>query len=103
MKQLLCIGFLFGLCVSCGSNSSASDRHYQLTGEVKALDAKQHVANVNAAAIPNYMEAMDMDYPIKSEAEFKALHVGEHISATVNVHSDDSYDLSNVRPSAAKK
>lgn len=90
------------MCAGC-SNSGASDRHYHLTGQVKALDAGQHTANIDAAAIPNYMEAMTMDYPIKSESEFKKLQVGEHIEATVNVHGNNSYDLTDVRPAETGK
>ena len=105
MKRLLCVSYLLCLCMACSHKgaSSASDRHYHLTGQVKALDPKQHTANVDAAAIPNFMEAMSMDYPIKSEGEFNKLKVGEHIEATINVHSDDSYDLSDIHPSEAKK
>lgn len=104
MRRLFLISCVLGLCAACGSHSSSAlDKHYRLTGEVKSLDAKDHTAQIDAAAIPNYMEAMSMDYPIKSEAEFKKLQVGELIEANLNVHGDDSYDLSDIRPSQAKK
>ena len=55
-------------------------------------------ATVDAAAIPNYMEAMTMEYPVKSKSDIDALQVGEEITATVDVKSDDSYALANIKP-----
>jgi Cu/Ag efflux protein CusF len=104
VKQLFCIvPFLALSFVGCGHNSEAGARHFHLTGEVKALNAQDHTVRIDAAAIPNYMEAMTMDYPIKSAAEFSQLHVGEHVDGTLNVHSDDTYDLSDIHPSQQKK
>jgi Cu/Ag efflux protein CusF len=103
VKQLFCMGGLLALCVACGHKPGPADRHFQLTGEVKLLDNTTHTASIDAAAIPNYMEAMRMDYPIKSASEFSQLHVGEHIEGTLNVHSDDTYDLTDIHPSQQKK
>jgi Cu/Ag efflux protein CusF len=82
-----------------------AQRHYGLTGRVIALNAKDRTITVDAAAIPNYMEAMTMEYPVRSKADFDHLHVGDKITATVNVGSDGLYDLSNVerQSSAASK
>ena len=104
MKRLIFVSCLACLSLACNhkGTSSAADRHYHLAGEVKALDAKQHTAQVDAAAIPNYMDAMTMDYPVKSEAEFGKLKVGERIEGTLNVHQDDTYDLSDIREAGAK-
>ncbi len=103
MKRLFLVSCSFMVCVACSHDSGAADRHYHLTGQVKALDASQHTAQIDAAAIPNYMEAMTMDYPIKSEADFKQLRVGERIEATVNVHGDNSYDLTDLHAAAPAK
>jgi Cu/Ag efflux protein CusF len=88
---------------ACTHKSGAADRHFHLTGQVKSLDTHDHTASIDAAAIPNYMEAMRMDYPIKSAGDFSKLQVGEHIDATLNVHSDDTYDLSDIHPSQPTK
>lgn len=88
---------------ACSHKSGASDRHFRFTGEVKSLDAQDHTASIDAAAIPNYMEAMRMDYPVKSPAEFSKLQVGEHIDATLTVHDDNTYDLSDIHPSQPNK
>ena len=90
------------LLAGCGqkSESSGPERHYPLTGKVVALNQQSQTATVDAAAIPNYMEAMTMEYPVKSKSDFQALHVGERISATVDVSSDDRYALSNIKAQA---
>jgi Cu/Ag efflux protein CusF len=51
---------------------------------------------VDGAAIPNFMEAMTMEYPIKSKDDYTKLHVGDTIKATVNVSEEGSYDLSGI-------
>lgn len=79
------------------SEPSAAEKHYALTGKVVALNSKDHTATIDAAAIPNYMEAMTMEYPIRSKSEFNTLQVGDRIQATVNVREDGLYDLSNIR------
>jgi hypothetical protein len=35
---------------------------------------------------------------VKSKSDFDSLRVGEQISATVDVKSDDSYALSDIKP-----
>lgn len=78
-----------------------AQHHYPLSGKVTALDAQHQTATVDAAAIPNYMEAMTMEYPVQSKSEFKSLRVGEQITAIVDVAADESYALSHVK-SASK-
>jgi Cu/Ag efflux protein CusF len=86
-----------------GSREPAgAERHYQLTGKVIALNPANRTATIDGAAIPNFMEAMTMEYPIKSRADFEKLHTGDKITATVNVRGD-GYDLSNIHTGAAGK
>ena len=101
----LFLSFLFlaiALTVACNPKRAAEpsgpEKHYTLTGEIISLDPKTQTANINAAAIPNYMDAMAMDYPIQSKADFNTLHVGDKIKATLNVSaSGDDYNISNIR------
>lgn len=86
------------LLLACSQRSSGPERHYNLTGKIVSLDKNRQTATVDAAAIPNYMEAMTMEYPVKSKSDFDSLRVGEQISATVDVKSDDSYALSDIKP-----
>ena len=97
LRQILVIAFLvLGACAR-NPESAETQRHYKLTGRILALNAKDQTATVDAEAIPGFMEAMTMEYPIKYSADFKRLHVGDKITATVNATSDGLYDLSNVQ------
>ncbi len=93
------------LLVGCGSKSANAPevKHYHLTGQVVALDAKGQTASVNQAAIPGWMDAMTMEYPIKLKSEFNTLHAGDKIQGTVNDRGDGDYDLSNIQKQAPGK
>jgi protein SCO1 len=66
-------------------DSSAPIEKYKLDGIVVALDPQAHIAKINGQKIEGWMEAMTMEYPVKDPAELAALHVGDHITATVYV------------------
>jgi Cu/Ag efflux protein CusF len=96
-RQILIVAILFlGACAR-KQESAEPARHYTLTGRILALNIKDQTATVDAAAIPGFMEAMTMEYPIKSKADFDKLHTGEKITATVEVRDGGLYDLSNVQ------
>lgn len=82
---------------------AASTKQYPLSGKILSIDPKERTANVDAAAIPGFMDAMRMDYPISSSSDLSKLKVGEHITATVNINDDGSYTLSNIHESPAGK
>lgn len=82
---------------------TASMKQYPLTGKILSIDAKERTANIDAAAIPGFMDAMRMDYPISSASDLSSLKVGETITATVNINDDGSYTLSNIHEQAAGK
>jgi Cu/Ag efflux protein CusF len=42
------------------------------------------------------MEAMTMEYPVKPDAEFQKLHVGDRIEATVIV-GDPAYYVTDIK------
>ena len=88
---------MFGLACTPASQSKGPGKHYHLTGKVLSLNAKDQTASIDASAIPDYMEAMTMTYPIASKAEFESLHSGERIEATVNVYESGDYSLSSIR------
>lgn len=96
--SLLLLSALTPACRPKRETSSEPEKRYVLSGSIVALDSKHHTASIDAAAIPNYMEAMTMDYPVKSDAEFAALHVGDKITATLNVSASGAdYYVSNIR------
>jgi protein SCO1/2 len=70
---------------------------YTLTGTIVSVNPHDQTASIDAAAVPGFMEAMTMQYPIKSRSDFDALHPGEKIKATLNVSaSNDEYNLTDI-------
>jgi Cu/Ag efflux protein CusF len=105
-RLILIVVLLFLVVTGCGHKpeSAGPERHYPFSGKVVALDAAHQVATIDGAAIPNFMEAMTMDYPVKSKDEFNTLRVGDQITGTVNVSaSGDDYSLSGIRKQAPVK
>jgi len=78
----------------CGARNQA--KRYPMEGEVKALDPAAKSATIAAGKIGDWMEAMTMEYPVKPDAEFQKLHVGDRIQATVVVN-DDKYYVTDVK------
>jgi Cu/Ag efflux protein CusF len=79
---LLSCVFLAG----CGQQQEAAkSKRYPMQGEIKTLDANTKSALIDAGKIGDWMDAMAMDYPIKPDAEFQKLHVGDRIEAVVVV------------------
>jgi Cu/Ag efflux protein CusF len=91
---------LFFVVSSCSrgadKESTGPEKHYTMRGVILSLDAKNQTANIDHEAIEGWMEAMTMDYPVRSKADFSRLHTGEHITATINVRGTD-YDLTNIQ------
>ena len=84
------------LLMLAGCAQKAPVKCYPMQGEVKALDASAHTATIAAGKIGDWMEAMTMEYPVKPDAEFQKLHVGDRIEATVMV-SDPSYYVTEIK------
>jgi len=95
---------MFIACIACAhTEKSGPDKHYSVTGKIVSVNPKEQSALIDAAAIPNYMDAMTMDYPIKSKAEFEWLHAGDRITGTLDVATDGIFTLSNIKMQAASK
>jgi Cu/Ag efflux protein CusF len=105
VRQLVVLLFIVGLNLGCGSKpeSKGAARHYPVTGRVMSLDTKNRTVSLDAAAIPGYMEAMRMDYPVPSTKDFDSMHVGDKIQATVNVYDSGDYDLSSIQKATSGK
>jgi len=87
---------LFALA-ACGHKPP--EKRYAMQGVVKALDATAHTATIDAGKIGDWMEAMTMEYPVKPDAEFQKLHVGDKIDATVIV-GDPAYYVTDIKVAA---
>jgi Cu/Ag efflux protein CusF len=71
--------------------SAAPPKRYALHGEIKALDAKAKTATIKHDQIGDWMAAMTMEFPVKPDAEFAKLQVGQTIDAIVVVMGDEYY------------
>lgn len=68
-----------------------------MRGEVMGLDPSGHVATIKHEAIKGFMGAMTMGYPVRDQAEFAKLSVGEPITATVYVKGDNDFWIGNIQ------
>ena len=80
------IGLLVLALVLAACGSKQEGKRYTMQGEIRDLDPSTKSATVNAGKITGWMEAMTMEYPVKPDADFQKLHVGDHIQATVVVN-----------------
>ncbi len=94
MQSLLLAAAL--LLAGCGSKPPADAKRYPMQGVVKSIDPRTKSAMIDAGKIGDWMEAMTMEYPVKPDAEFQKLHVGDKIEATVIV-SDPGYYVTDVK------
>lgn len=83
----------------CGGGKLPEGKRYPIQGEVKALDESAKTATIDAGKIEGWMDAMTMEYPVRPDAEFKKLHVGDHIEGTVVV-GDPAYYVTDVKVAA---
>ena len=84
------------LLVLAGCAQKAAEKRYPMQGQITALDATTHTATIAAGKIGDWMEAMTMEYPVKPDAEFAKLHVGDRIEATVVV-GDPAYYVTQIK------
>jgi Cu/Ag efflux protein CusF len=96
MILLLVISFALGAC-----KPAPPVRQYPMHGRVLAVDAQSHTATIKHGKIGDWMGAMTMEYPIKSQADWKKLAVGAEFDAIVFV-SDTGYFVGDVRVNANK-
>ncbi len=102
--RLIALFALSVFCVGCGSqNQTAPGKHYPLSGKVVSVNTKDQTALIDGAAIPGYMDAMTMDYPVRSKADLNSLHPGDKITATVDVSDDGVYSLSHIKAQGSGK
>ena len=74
-------------------------KRYHLTGRVVSIDQRAKMADINADAIPGFMEAMTMPYQVKPPDELAKLSAGDTITADVVVQNEDAW-LENIHVTA---
>jgi Cu/Ag efflux protein CusF len=87
---------LLVVALLAGCHSKPEAKRYPMQGEIKALDANAKTATIAAGKIGDWMEPMTMEYRVKPDADFRKLHVGDKIEATVVV-VDPSYYVTDVK------
>jgi protein SCO1/2 len=60
-------------------------RQYPIHGKVVGTNSESGEVEVDAAAIPGFMDAMTMPYQLKNPADLKTIHRGDQISGTLDV------------------
>ena len=112
MKHKFLIISLFVLLASaCKSgvdpapNASAAAKHYPFKGTVVSVDKQNKSAKIDHEAIPGFMDAMTMDFPIHETWVWDDLAPGAEIQAELVVDSSakDPYWLEKIGISAAAK
>jgi Cu/Ag efflux protein CusF len=78
--------------------SPAPTQRYTLRGRVASLDKAGRTVTVDAEAIPGFMGAMMMSYPVKNERLLDHVSPSDHITATI-VRVGDEYWLEDIETS----
>jgi protein SCO1 len=80
------IVFLALITAGCGSKSQSVER-YHLHGKVVSVNASEGFADIAGDAIPGYMAAMTMPYPIPDPHVLSSLAIGDEVTATIVVNA----------------
>jgi len=82
-------GMVLAGCHSGGaSNAKSKTEQYAVRGTVVSVDAGRGRVSLSTETIPNFMEAMTMDYPLEDKAAATELHPGDKITATLECERD---------------
>jgi Cu/Ag efflux protein CusF len=83
-----------------GASGQTAIKRYPMHGKVLALMPADKKARIDAGPIGDWMPAaMTMNYPVRDDAEFAKLAVGQTIDVTVFVKTDDDYWIGEIKPS----
>jgi protein SCO1/2 len=81
--------------VSSQASAPQAQQRYDLTGKVVAIDKPGKRVTVDHEAIPGFMGAMTMAYPVKDEHQLDRIAPGDRITAKV-VSTTDGFWLEDV-------
>ena len=82
-------------CAGTPAPETAVER-YTLHGTIVQLNQQNMAATIEHDEIVGWMGAMTMDFPVKDQAEWEKLQVGDRITGTVFV-SSDGYHLGEIK------
>ena len=103
--RIMAVGALF-IGTGCTApprqdSSSVAPARYDLKGKIVSVDKSAKQLTVDHEAIPGFMGAMTMAYPVKDERALESLAPGDQVTAKV-VSSNGSYwleEIAVVKPS----
>lgn len=78
------------------SNFDTNRQVFEVKGVLKQLKPNGRVAEIAHEAIPNYMDAMTMDFEVKDKRELEGLKPGDALLFRMVVTADDGW-IENVR------
>src|SRR5580704_6857381 len=78
---------LLSACTPSKKGSDSNEKRYSLKGKVMSIDKQSQTVNVEAEAIPGFMEAMTMPYKVEPGNTLDQLSPGDSISADLIVHA----------------
>lgn len=76
---------------SMQSTNNPSVKSYRARGIVEKITSDRHTATINTDKIPDYMDAMTMDYPVLNTNELKGISSGDIIHFTLIVSNDTDW------------
>jgi protein SCO1 len=91
--------FALAACQKPQTTPTSSDaKRYPFKGKVVSVDKEKKKAKIDHEAIPGYMEAMTMDFPIKEDWVWENLAPGAEVRAELVVDSaaDEPYWLEKI-------
>jgi Cu/Ag efflux protein CusF len=74
--------------------SGKPPQRYTVHGEIMGLDPQANIAKIKHQKIEGWlggMPAMTMEFPVKDAQEFKALHPGDCVTATLFAKGEDTW------------
>ena len=90
--MLLGLGLTLGVGAleGCRSKTVAAPagKQHPIRGKVVSVDRTRNEIVLEHGAIPGFMEAMTMSYPVADPAAISELHAGDAISATLTMEED---------------
>jgi protein SCO1/2 len=90
MAGLVGFGMVFALA-SCQSEKPLPEQRFDLRGRVVGIDKNAGSVRLQHEAIPNYMAATTMDYPVKDSWVFDVLKPDQTVRATLVVATDSAW------------
>jgi protein SCO1 len=72
------------------AETASNVKRYHLVGKIVSIDVAQNTLMVDSQAIPGFMAAMVMPYPVRSTSQLNGLAPGDEITADVVVNESDS-------------